>query len=471
MSGRLSYHLIRGRRGLVAIGLLPLLALGPAPAAESEAAASPADVLQFFDGSTLRGKLEAIEPEEGLVWRHPDAKKPIRFRPANIASVTLPNAQPLALEPGPASRLEFINGDEIYGKVTGLDQNDVTFKTPFGGELQAKRNSVSAIAFSQKGFSVIYEGPTGLDGWVHGQGQRRWQYKDGALVTNGPGILGRDFKFTGSCLFAFDLSWNGHFSMMMNLFTDTVDRFDYHSSSYLFSLGLGYINAQRMQRGAGSFLLGQNQLPNMHQKNKMRLEIRANKEEGTLALFVDDQLLSRWIDPAGFSGSGSGIVFATHMDGPTIKISNIRFADWDGYSEPLDERSETEKEDWIYLVNRDQVSGKAMAFEDDLLTFETGHGLLSVPVQRITRLTFAYNPEEDSAPQSSDVRAFFSGGGNLVFSLEQWNGNQLTGASPNLGRVELSTGSVRQIQLNLDRSISRSEDPDLFGNDEWELDE
>ena len=77
----------------------------------------------------------------------------------------------------------------------------------------------------------------------------------------------------------------------------------------MFYLSPGYITLQRVQGGSGAMNLGQAQIPEMGRKTRLHIEIRSNKEDSTLGLLVDDRLVQRWKDTAGFVGQGSGIVF------------------------------------------------------------------------------------------------------------------------------------------------------------------
>ena len=48
-------------------------------------------------------------------------------------------------------------------------------------------------------------------------------------------------------------------------------------------------------------------LPNPAGKNKIHVIIQSNKEEGTVAVFVDNVLVKRWKDENGFSATGGGL--------------------------------------------------------------------------------------------------------------------------------------------------------------------
>src|SRR4029079_7297868 len=134
----------------------------------------------------------------------------------------------------------------------------------------------------------------------------------------------------------------------------------------------GYITLQRVQGGAGAINLGQAQIADMGRKNRLHMEIRASKEESTLMLLVDDRLVQRWKDTSGFVGQGSGAVFFAQLDGPSIKVSNLKVAQWEGDTGIESLTNAPTKEDLIYLVNRDRVNGRLESLQNDSLTVAAG---------------------------------------------------------------------------------------------------
>jgi hypothetical protein len=110
----------------------------------------------------------------------------------------------------------------------------------------------------------------------------------------------------------------------MPIYTEVTDRYDYSTSSYMFYLSPGYVTVQRVQAGGGVLPMGHAQIPSMLKRNKIHLEVRANRPEATLALLADGVLVQRWKDNGGFVAKGTGVVFFSQLDGPTMKISNIK---------------------------------------------------------------------------------------------------------------------------------------------------
>lgn len=443
-------------------------------AAESDDAADPAldaaGLLQFLDGSRLHGRLRSADPASGVSWEHPEAKALIGFAPTNLAWIRFERVAELELRRKPTCRFLFHNGDEVFGNLISLDGDRLDLETWFGDKLQTARQSLRSIVFLAKGYSIIYEGPTSLDGWIEGPGQqhRVWQYRDGALVAKGVGLLGRDLKLARSSSVEFDLAWSGQFSLVLVLYTEHMERLDYSTSSYMFFLSTGYIGLQRVQGGAGMIQLGQASVPKMLRENKAHLEIRVNKDDATIVLLADGELVQRWKDQAGFVAKGSGILFYPQLDGPTLRISNLRVSEWDARLDAEEMASPSDREDVAFLVNQDKVSGTLRGVRDGKLAFATAQSSLDIPMERVTQV-FLATPQSQAAPPGPwSVRAHFARGGSLSFRIEKWGRQEIVAQSSHFGLVRLDPRSIRQLQFNPDRSHTASEPEDYVTPDIWD---
>ncbi|MDA1272984.1 MAG: hypothetical protein O2960_02880 [Verrucomicrobia bacterium] len=410
-------------------------------------------VLQFLDGAFLHGELQGMDTALGIQWSYPMAKKAIRFKPGGVARIKFGKAQPLQVHSQPTSRVLFKNGDEILGDLGFVDEEKARLGTWFGGELEAPRENLRSITFFAKGYKVIYEGPNGVDGWKLQKGSRGWQYKDGAFVADGVGILGRDLQLSDSSALAFDLAWSGRFSLSFIIYTEAIDRFDYSINSYMFHLAPGYVSLQRVQVGAGVISIGpQTQIPDMISKSKSRVKILVNKAEATIALWMDGVLVHRWKDPAGFVARGSGVVFSSQMDGPTLRVSNVQVTQWEGTFDIQDPPIEPLKEDLIYLVNSDQVSGTVEGIRDGKLRVGVRQTKLDIPLPRVTQVYFAQDSPSIVEAPPWDIRVDVAGGGVVGFELEKWDNGRVSGQSANFGLVVIKPESIRQVQFNQSKS-------------------
>lgn len=411
------------------------------------------DILQFLDGALLHGELRSMDTNGGIEWRHGAARKPIRFQPSNLGWIRFESVKPIVAEEKPTCRFQFTNGDEVFGALTSLDTEQVGLQTWFGGDLKAPRTALHSLTFFPKGFAILYEGPNGPEGWKFDRGTRGWQYRDGGFVTSGVGILGRDLGLSGPCNFEFDLAWSGHFSLSFILYAELIDRFDYSQNCYMFHLAPGYLNAQRVQSGVGVTSLGQAQIPDMLRKGKLHLQIRTTKEDATLGVWADGVLVQKWRDHAGLMAKGKGIIFSSQMDGPQIRISNIKVTEWDGAFEPPAMAEGAPSDDQIFLANRDRVTGRLEGIRNGNLQMRALETALEVPLSRVTQVYLAQNGETNVVRKPWEIRVDVAGGGRFSFELDKWTRGTISGRSANFGLVALNSESIRQIQFNPGRPM------------------
>ena len=72
-----------------------------------------------------------------------------------------------------------------------IKDDTLRFQSWFGDDVQAQLPALDAILFSARSYNLLYEGPTGTNGWRIGRNPRSWEYKDGAFIANGADLLGR----------------------------------------------------------------------------------------------------------------------------------------------------------------------------------------------------------------------------------------------------------------------------------------
>jgi hypothetical protein len=415
-------------------------------------------VLQLLDGSNLHGKLREITATNGLIWEYTAAKDPLQLLLTNVSVVRFDRAQQPEHSFKASARFQFKNGDELIGNILEIKDQKVRLQTWFGDNLQADLRTLDSITFSAKGYNLLYEGPTGIDGWHIGRNTKSWEYRDGAFVANGADLLGRDFGLTGSSTLEFELQWNGAFSLSIILYSASVDRFDYGSNAYVIYLGTGSISIQRVQGGTGAIMLGQTQLPEMLRRSRMRFEIRCNKEDSTISLFADGKFVQRWKDSnaGGFVAKGTGIVFFSQVEPRSLKLSNIRVAEWDGRFEPDSITNAPPDMDVVYLANRDKVLGKVESLEQEKASVTTKQAKLDIPISRITQVRFSHEGGlTNTSPE--ELRASFPGGETVVFKLDKWDGAQVKGTSQTFGPLAFDPKNIRQLQFNLNHTQSPSE--------------
>jgi hypothetical protein len=411
--------------------------------------AEQGDLLQFVDGSRIHGGLKSMDAASGLRWENPAAKNPIDLQPAHIELIRFARASSVTL--APTSHLRLVNGDDLLGSVTSLDDHHLGFSTWFGGSLTIPRASVQTITFLSSNYTILYDGPSDAAGWIiDSHNPESWTFRNGSFISGSSGTLGRDFNLSGSSTIEFDLAWDNPSGLLVNIYSDAVDHLDY-GDSYVLEFTPDQVNLRRVDVARQIPLrnFGSAPLPNPAAKNKIHITIQSNKEEGTVAVFVDNVLARRWKDDNGFSATGRGILFQQMGGaGSVVKLSNFKISQWQGRCEP-EASAVVTNIDVIRFINHDQATGKIAGINGGNVTLALGETLLHIPLQRVTQINFAATPVAAATRGPWEVRACFPGGGSLSFQLLKWSDKEVSGQSAIFGSLVFQPGQIRQLEFNL----------------------
>jgi len=427
--------------------------------------ATSSDAVQFLNGDTLHGVLQSIDAQTGVRWQHPEVKQMIEFLPANIAKIKLQKKKSSAQKPPQTCAVRLTNRDELLGNLVSLDAEKLNLDTWYAGKVAIQRKMVQSITPMQGGFSSLYEGPTGLEGWTSGKNnQAGWKYENSAFITARPNsLIGRDFKLPAMSSVEFEMAWRGQLQFIVCIYTDSFDNY-YASNSYILNIQSGYVYMQRVMKNGGQTQLGQAQIPSLNQKSKARISIYSNKEKGSISLLVDSALVQQWKDPAGFAGQGGGVLFVTQGQS-YMKLTNIRVSEWDGKFEDQTGATTKTKEDVVKLVNNDKVSGALQTIRDGKISFQTSYATVDIPMERVASIEMAGEKAEQAKRVAGEVRASFAERGNVTLLLERWDNKQVIGSSQNFGKLQFAPEAFQAIQFNLDKEKPATETAVLMGED------
>ena len=452
------------RRAAGALGLLTIAL---------QLAADDQSLVRFLNGSSLHGEMASLSLKEGLVWRHPDAVGPLNIPYRSLGSIRFNPEQTWQGGRTTQCRFRFVNGDEIYGKIVGMDQHFIELETRFGGGLRARREDVRNITFLQNGYRILYEGPNSMNEWVRGKSPNDWTYRDGVLCANSRGVIGRDLGLQNSCSLAFDLHWEQDFYLTIIMHTKTLDRHDYRQGAYLFSLRPQSISFQRIQPGSGTVMLGTASLEHLNDRKRARFDFRTHREKSQFAVLVDDKPLATWKDARGFVGEGGGIAFSLWGSNRSTKLalSRMLVTEWDGLNEPEFENSDQELTNGLLLVNQDRPMGKVRGIQDDFLKFHLRDRFdVDIPLERIRQIHLRSSPETPLDRSEREIRVSMYSGGRLSFELNTWTDALIKGVSPTFGRLNFNPETIRKLDLNLHRHPLQGKSLQNSSGDLWPID-
>jgi hypothetical protein len=414
------------------------------------AGADPAysDTVRFLNGDVLHGNLVAIDGDKTLRWRRPDAKEEIEFAQTRLSKILMPRPRKGAAVPATAWLVRLSNGDEVPGELVSLDAEKLILNTAGAGALSLPRRYVQSLRQMAGGSRIVFEGPTGMEGWSSSN-PAGWKYLNGGFTTTGPGGIGRDVKLPPLARLEFDLAWRGQLVLLLSFYTDGLEEEWGANNAYMLQLNQGWVYLQRMRRQMGGSNLGNCQVQSLFNKTRVHVELLCNKPAKTIALALDGVLVKQWTDNNEWVGGGTGVLFAQQGNGLT-RVSDLRVSEWDGKFEEASAPAVRAKEDLLELANHDKITGNLQGIRDGKISLATAFAPMDIPVERAQVIELSSIKTEVVKTKPNDVRGSFVGRGWLTFSLEKYDGKQLVASSPTFGQARFAAAAFDQFVFNLE---------------------
>ena len=120
--------------------------------------------LTFRSGDKMTGAMIGYDAKEGFLWEHPAVADEMRVEAVSVRKISF------STEVAPkgarihSARVRLVNGDEIAGELSALDEKMLTLDTWYAGRLRIPRVAIVHLvpgALSK----VVFEGPDSLKGW------------------------------------------------------------------------------------------------------------------------------------------------------------------------------------------------------------------------------------------------------------------------------------------------------------------
>lgn len=443
------------------------------------------DLMRFLDGSRLQGQFISFDPEKGIHWKSPHSPQPLQFAGEGLHTVNLTTRQRVVPTGQFSARLELHNGDMLLGDVLELNDQQIVFKSWFAGQMAGARESVRSVTFFNHGVTTIYRGPGmhGFEGWKLGA-PNTWAMRDGYFVGGQNAFIGRRFKLPRRSSVKFDLMFMGALNAIVSLCSDNVDRYNFISRGYQLTLGMGYVHLARGgvdRPGMTPMGTARFAVPNGGQPT--RFEVRLDRERGVIALLVNNQMVHRWTDPAGFAGSENGVSLLSRTH--SVSWGGIHITEWDGGFQEGATVHTNLTEPMITLVNHDTFAAEVDSIQKKALEFRADGIDLSVPMERVRQLSFPEPLIGKRGDTQVAVQAKLLTGERLTMSglnyvrqfgavtnavgVRPVTGGAATGKTVMFGDINLNPGWITELNFNSDTRLRPFVIPGFGPDGRWTL--
>jgi hypothetical protein len=390
-------------------------------------AADLPDLLRFTNDDQLRGGFRGMAEGPQVIWQHEDLSAPAAFKTSRIRHIVLRGGRPLK-QLGTLSHIGLVNGDQVPGTVTALDDSTITLDTSYAGTLRIPRDRVSMLAPNPMGGRVYYHGPFAVDDWkmAHAsfpdglppvtpedkddKAPGRWAFSGAAWTWHdkraGTALI-RESGMPGRAVLRFDLAWKSRLNLAIAFHADfakppaeeeaekegkekkrVFEAMDSTSlprlfgNSYVLQLYGNYLTLIRTSVGPdGKFSVRREHLnsgnPRLGDAGRATIELRSNRSSGEIALYVNDEFTAQWngLDIGGegpddgandpaVTRDGAGFGFMVQADQSPVRISDIVVSEWNGM--PDSARSlQVDGQDVILMTNgTDRFAGRVSGLDE-----------------------------------------------------------------------------------------------------------
>lgn len=438
-------------------------------------------VLELLNGDHLQGTFVDFHLDTGATWRHPASKNDFKFAAASISAIHLHPRGALNLPAGQNCTVKFRTGDQLMGQLVEINKTHVILSAWYSSNsLRIPREKILSIHPGSRSGGAIFEGPTGLQGWIQSAQNMRfngannqirggfgrvaaaagWQYSNNSFVSHASGSqIGRKLeKLPDSVSVEFDLSWASSPSLVVYLFSDQLQ--PHKGNAYIIQIN-NSASCMMMKAPSSQISLGNQSMSTLLRgKTKAHFVISANRKDKTIMLTMDGKMVKKWTHTsAPLGGKGKGIMFVSQNTN-MMRISKMRVTQWDGQVPKRNAFANSGDETMDVIgTSTGKVKGELKGLRGGKVNFdatESVGSVLDVSLEKINFISFAGAKLEKRKLEIGDVRAIFSTGGEFIFRLDHWTADRVTGMSPSIGRVDFDPAVFSSLQLNLNKK--RGED-------------
>lgn len=272
--------------------------------------------LYWGNGDSLKGRLISAEGNV-LKWAAPELfADPLEIDLSVLSAVRFQHAEQEVTSDPAEFRIAMADGNVLYGKITAVDAETISFSSQRHGRMKIKKNSILNLRRNSTD-ELIFQGPNGLDGWAaRGTGAKLADWKelnDGSLQTlKGDTGIYRRMTFPDTCAVevVLESSRVPDFVLAMGGRVDENPRLEVWGEILICRCGLDFVELQELK------------------EKRVHLHIFTDFKEEVMAVYSNSGKLLGRTDAKGWKPPTSGIIFES-VDGD-LAIKQLRISNWDG---------------------------------------------------------------------------------------------------------------------------------------------
>jgi hypothetical protein len=424
------------------------------------------DLIILKNGDRFSGTIVGLS--SGLV----QIQSPHSDQPLSIVSDELENLSFEEVEtieaPAHSHQVNLRNGNVIPGEVTGLDAQNLQFKTWFAGPLSIPRSQIKSVFYGVTPQRLLYQGPDNLEEW---DPDEPWEFRDGSLTSNSQSSIAQNLDLPDRFILRFHLSWPNSPSIRIHFCTDADEGKENHDGYSLYFSSRGATLQRALPPSTDEdkpqiqILGGSSKSTSDFKGRQTTVELRVDRITRRIMLYLDGELQGNFLDPNP-APAGKKVIFESQSSvRGQITLSEIKLHEWDAVTQRLRvEPRQDEESDTLTTDEGDRYSGQILErFESgENSSFKVKSPLLeqivTIPEKCSAILYFA----EGTLPKDSksSYKLSLASGGEIDLSEIQLTKKSLTGKHPWLGKLTIDRQVVEKIsRINEEKKTVSEEAP------------
>lgn len=408
------------------------------------------DIVEFDNGDTLTGSIQAFEQGQ-VVFQPAMATKPLQIEAESVSRIVFPITNGQDENPPHAESLTLANNDVLPCQVVSMDATQLHISTRYGGDFSIPRSKIRALQFGIVSETTIFTGKERPSKWTHQSG--KWSLAK-ANTYQGSGVLAQQLTLPANVCFKFDLSWQGSPNFAFRFCAEN-DSATTKQDTYELIFNSAGMQIRRYENKLQPSALLAN-IPTINpyklKNDSINIELRANRSENLLSLYIDSKLIGTWLDPLALSKGNHMIFNNRSKEAKNCIISNISVTTLnDGALPRHREKISSVKADLLIDSEGEKISGLLKSISGSqsnkrTITIDLKHASepLKIPDRRVSTLLFAEPDHLNKFPETT-FEAFLVGGGHLHLDKLRLVDGRLSTIHPILGPCSLSLELVSHI--------------------------
>ncbi len=409
-----------------------------------------ADNLLLTGDERISGTVRAIHPDGTVLLDTPLSPDPVGLKADSVRKVLFSD-QPDRGSDGNCL-VTLANGDTLPGTVEEIDDKQITLVSGAIGKLVVPRAVVASLQPGLDHPTSVYTGPDGFDGWKRDTDTAdQWEFDKGVFRVKGTSLISRKMELPECFIVRFKLAWRNVPKMEFS-FAAAEARSGEAQDRYYYQFNSAGMQIRRESASGKQYhsVVSLNRLPQQFEGRQVLVEIRVDRRERKLQLWLDGELEGKWEDPLPKAPAGNLIVFSSTMDeNENLTISSIEIFDWTNKVDrrPAGDRGDRTK-DALLSAEGERFGGTLLrtrkSDEGMLYVFKNAFQdqPIEVPESAVSALHFAETPEGAEGKDKGLFSLRLQGGGRLRVSECAFTPEEVEAVHPLLGKLRFKRGIV-----------------------------